>query len=82
MRRRKVPSNSMVGTVICSRPAISFVALVIIASYRAGFVAVGRAYVEFAVEHPSYYQVMFGGFIESAAKGDDFVGEAKAAFRC
>jgi AcrR family transcriptional regulator len=46
-----------------------------------GFRAMSRAYVEFAVEHPSHYRVMFGGFIESAAKDDDFVGEAKAAFQ-
>jgi AcrR family transcriptional regulator len=46
-----------------------------------GFAAMARAYVQFAVEHPSHYRVMFGGFIESAAKDDDFVGEAKAAFQ-
>jgi AcrR family transcriptional regulator len=48
---------------------------------RAGFEAMARAYVRFAVEHPSHYRVMFGGFIESAAKDDDFIGEAKAAFQ-
>ena len=41
----------------------------------------GRAYVQFAVAHPSHYRVMFGGFIESAAKDDHFVAEAKAAFQ-
>src|SRR6516225_7533047 len=46
---------------------------------RKGFEAMARAYVQFAVAHPSYYRVMFGGFIESAAKNDDFVTEAKAA---
>jgi hypothetical protein len=40
----------------------------------------GRAYVQFAVAHPSHYRVMFGGFIESAVKDDDFVAEANAAF--
>ena len=48
---------------------------------RSGFAAMARAYVHFAVEHPSHYRVMFGGFVESAAKDDDFVGEAKAAFQ-
>jgi hypothetical protein len=41
----------------------------------------GKAYVRFAVENPSHYRVMFGGFIESAAKDDQFVAEAKAAFQ-
>jgi len=48
---------------------------------RAGFQAMGKAYVQFAVAHPSHYRVMFGGFIESAAKDDHFVTEAKAAFQ-
>ena len=29
-----------------------------------------RAYVQFAVAHPSHYRVMFGGFIESAPTDD------------
>jgi AcrR family transcriptional regulator len=48
---------------------------------RAGFRAMARAYVRFAVEHPSHYRVMFGGFIESSAKDDQFIGEARAAFQ-
>lgn len=48
---------------------------------RAGFGAMAGAYVQFAVAHPSYYRVMFGGFIESAAKDDHFVAEARAAFQ-
>jgi AcrR family transcriptional regulator len=48
---------------------------------RMGFEAMGRAYVQFAVAHPSHYRVMFGGFLESAAKDDHFVVEAKAAFQ-
>ena len=48
---------------------------------RTGFRAMARAYVQFAVEHPSHYRVMFGGFIESAAKDDEFTGEARAAFQ-
>ena len=48
---------------------------------RAGFDAMHRAYVQFAVAHPSHYRVMFGGFIESAAKDDHFISEASAAFQ-
>jgi AcrR family transcriptional regulator len=48
---------------------------------RTGFEAMGRAYVQFAVANPSHYRVMFGGFLESAAKDDHFVAEAKAAFQ-
>src|SRR6516162_4260606 len=48
---------------------------------RVGFQAMSKAYVQFAVAHPSHYRVMFGGFIESAAKDDHFVAEAKAAFQ-
>jgi len=40
-----------------------------------------RAYVQFAVANPSHYRVMFGGFIESAAKDEHFIAEAKAAFQ-
>lgn len=48
---------------------------------RPGFEAMGLAYVRFAVAHPAHYRVMFGGFIESCAKDDEFVEEAKAAFQ-
>ena len=48
---------------------------------RIGFEAMGRAYVHFAVAHPSHYRVMFGGFIDSAAKDNQFLAEAKAAFQ-
>ena len=48
---------------------------------RVGFEAMGIAYVRFAVDHPSHYRVMFGGFIESCAKDEAFVDEAKAAFQ-
>jgi AcrR family transcriptional regulator len=48
---------------------------------RAGFHAMGKAYMQFAVAHPSHYRVMFGGFIESAAKDDHFLAEAGAAFQ-
>ena len=48
---------------------------------RVGFEAMAKAYVQFAAAHPSHYRVMFGGFIESAAKDDHFIAEAKAAFQ-
>ena len=48
---------------------------------RIGFQAMGKAYVQFAGAHPSHYRVMFGGFIESAAKDDHFIAEARAAFQ-
>ena len=48
---------------------------------RAGFEAMGLAYVNFAVAHSSHYRVMFGDFIESCAKDAEFVQEAQAAFQ-
>jgi AcrR family transcriptional regulator len=48
---------------------------------RAGFEAMGLAYVRFAVAHPAHYRVMFGRFIESCEKDDEFVNEATAAFQ-
>ena len=48
---------------------------------RVGFEAMGLAYVQFAVAHPSHYRVMFGRFIESCSKDADFVHEATAAFQ-
>jgi AcrR family transcriptional regulator len=48
---------------------------------RAGFEAMGVAYVQFAATHPSHYRVMFGGFLESCSKDGEFVQEATAAFQ-
>lgn len=48
---------------------------------RAGFEAMGNAYIQFAVAHPSHYRVMFGGFIESCERDAAFVEEAAAAFQ-
>ena len=48
---------------------------------RPGFETMGKAYVQFAMAHPSHYRVMFGKFIESASKDDQFVAEARAAFQ-
>src|SRR5688572_1149585 len=47
---------------------------------RAGFEAMGLAYVQFAVTHPSHYRVMFGRFLESCSRDSELVAEAKAAF--
>jgi AcrR family transcriptional regulator len=38
---------------------------------RAGFDAMGVAYVRFAVAHPSHYRVMFGGFAGAHERRDD-----------
>jgi AcrR family transcriptional regulator len=48
---------------------------------RAGFEAMGAAYVTFAVTHSSHYRVMFGGFVESCGKDVEFVQEATSAFQ-
>ena len=48
---------------------------------RAGFEAMGAAYLHFAVAHPSHYRVMFGRFVESCARDPELVQEAKAAFQ-
>ena len=48
---------------------------------RQGFDAMGAAYVQFAVAHPSHYRVMFGRFLESCAKDAEFIQEATAAFQ-
>jgi AcrR family transcriptional regulator len=48
---------------------------------QAGFEAMGMAYVQFAVSHPSHYRVMFGGFVEACARDAELIAEAKAAFQ-
>jgi AcrR family transcriptional regulator len=48
---------------------------------REGFEAMGMAYVNFAVIHPSHYRVMFGRYVESSAKDAEFIEEATAAFQ-
>lgn len=45
-----------------------------------GLDAMGVAYVRFAISHPAYYRVMFGGFVDSGAKDPAFVEEASRAF--
>jgi AcrR family transcriptional regulator len=48
---------------------------------RAGFEAMGVAYVRFAVAHPAHYRVMFGCFLESCSRDAEFVQAASAAFQ-
>jgi AcrR family transcriptional regulator len=48
---------------------------------RAGFEAMGIAYVRFAMAHPSHYRVMFGGFMRSHAPDPELALEASGAFK-
>jgi len=48
---------------------------------ESGFQAMGEAYLQFAVAHPSHYRVMFGRFVESCARDPELVDEAQAAFQ-
>jgi AcrR family transcriptional regulator len=48
---------------------------------RAGFEAMGEAYLQFAVAHPSHYRAMFGRFVESCARDPELIEEAEAAFQ-
>ena len=50
---------------------------------RAGFDAMGVAYVHFALAHPSHYRVMFGGVAAKREAGPDFDGvdESTDAFQ-
>ena len=45
-----------------------------------GFEAMGVAYVRFAIENPSYYRVMFGGFLEWRESEPELMAEGAAAF--
>jgi AcrR family transcriptional regulator len=47
----------------------------------AGFEAMGRAYVRFAVTHRESYRVMFGRFIEACSTDQDLAREAQATFQ-
>ena len=46
----------------------------------AGFQAMGRAYVRFAVTHPAHYRVMFGGFLDACNRDPELVAEAERSF--
>jgi AcrR family transcriptional regulator len=48
---------------------------------RAGFDAMGLAYVRFAIEHPSHYRVMFGGRTETHDSPADGADESTDAFQ-
>jgi AcrR family transcriptional regulator len=48
---------------------------------RAGFEAMGEAYVRFAVEHPAHYRVMFGGYVRDALPDSELVKEGEGAFQ-
>ena len=48
---------------------------------RAGFEAMGEAYVRFAVNHPSHYRVMFGGHVRDASADSELVQEGAGAFQ-
>ena len=50
-------------------------------TWRDGFRAMGRAYVEFAREHSSHYQVMFGGFLDACDHDPELRQEGAAAFQ-
>jgi hypothetical protein len=43
--------------------------------------AMGVAYVRFAVANPSYYRVMFGGFVDRCARDPDLEAEAAGTFQ-
>ncbi len=46
-----------------------------------GLEAMGEAYVQFAIAHPSHYRVMFGRFVESGLRDPELIQEAGAAFQ-
>jgi AcrR family transcriptional regulator len=48
---------------------------------RAAFEAMGVAYVRFAVDNPSHYRVMFGGFVDAKASDPELAAEAAGAFQ-
>jgi AcrR family transcriptional regulator len=45
-----------------------------------GFNAMGVAYIRFAMDNPSHYRVMFGGFVDNAPRDQDLVRESASAF--
>jgi AcrR family transcriptional regulator len=48
---------------------------------RPGLEAMGLAYIRFAVAHAAHYRVMFGRFVESAARDQDLIDTATCAFQ-
>jgi AcrR family transcriptional regulator len=47
----------------------------------AAFLAMGVAYVRFAVANPSHYRVMFGGVVDPQARDPELAAEAAGAFQ-
>jgi AcrR family transcriptional regulator len=48
---------------------------------RAAFDAMGVVYVRFAVDNPSHYRVMFGGFVDPKTSEPELESEAAGAFQ-
>ena len=48
---------------------------------RSGLDAMGEAYVNFAVAHPSHYRVMFGGYVRDGGPDSDLAREGAGAFQ-
>ena len=48
---------------------------------RAGFEAMGLAYIRFAIANPSHYRLMFGGFRDLCEKDPALQADAAAAFQ-
>jgi AcrR family transcriptional regulator len=48
---------------------------------RAGFVAMGAAYIRFARANPSHYRVMFGGFRDLSSRDPGLAADGAAAFQ-
>jgi AcrR family transcriptional regulator len=46
-----------------------------------GFAAMGVAYVDFAVDNPSHYRVMFGGFVRGECRDLELLTQANGAFQ-
>jgi AcrR family transcriptional regulator len=67
-----------------AREGFRMLRLELLAAWGAGgldqFQAMGAAYVHFAVEHPSHYRVMFGGFVKGEPD-PEFAEEASGAFQ-
>jgi AcrR family transcriptional regulator len=48
---------------------------------RAGFIAMGSAYVRFALANSAHYRVMFGDFRDLSTRDSELAAEASAAFQ-
>jgi AcrR family transcriptional regulator len=46
-----------------------------------GFNAMGGAYIRFAMDNPSHYRVMFGGFVDDGPRDQGLIKESTAAFQ-